>query len=130
MELPSANGHASAIGLATLFHHAATGEKVISGAARERCQRVESEGDDPVIHIPTRFGPGFMLQQFGHLEAEFGRGEKAFGHAGSGGSLAFADPERPLGFAYIMNQMGAYLFVDPRARALANAIYQCLDAPR
>lgn len=124
MELPSANGHATARALATLFYHAAATEGVISSAARQRCQRVESDGFDPVLHTETRFGPGFMLQQVGHLESGFGPSVSAFGHAGSGGSLAFADPANAMGFAYVMNQMGAYVFVDPRARALVEAVYE------
>lgn len=126
MELPSANGHASAPALASLFYHAAATERVLSGAARQRCLRVESDGYDPVLHTETRFGPGFMLQQVGHIESGFGPSKVAFGHAGSGGSLAFADPANAMGFAYVMNQMGAYVFVDPRARALVDAVYEGL----
>lgn len=126
MELPSANGHASAKALATLMYHAAAGERLISEKARQRCIKVESDGYDPVLHTETRFGPGFMLQHPGHLESGFGPGARAFGHAGSGGSLAFADPDQAMGFAYVMNQMGAYVFVDPRARALVDAVYQAL----
>lgn len=123
MELPSANGHTTSISLATLLYHAAATEKVISAAARQRCLQVESDGLDPVLHTETRFGPGFMLQKVGHIESGFGPSEQAFGHAGSGGSLAFADPQNAMGFAYVMNQMGAYVFVDPRARALVDAVY-------
>lgn len=126
MELPSANGHSSARALASLMFHGAAGERVISEKARQRCTRVESDGFDPVLHTETRFGPGFMLQVPGHLESGFGPGARAFGHAGSGGSLAFADPDQAMGFAYVMNQMGAYVFVDPRARALVEAVYRAL----
>ena len=127
-ELPSANGHSSARDLATLFYHAAATERVISARARARCQQVESDGADPVLHTETRFGPGFMLAYPGHAESGFGASPSAFGHAGSGGSLAFADPEKAMGFAYVMNQMGYYVFVDPRARALLEAVYSSLAA--
>jgi CubicO group peptidase (beta-lactamase class C family) len=126
MELPSANGHSSARALATLMFHAAAGERLISEKARQRSLQMESDGFDPVLHTETRFGPGFMLQYPGHKESGFGPGARAFGHAGSGGSLAFADPDQSMGFAYVMNQMGAYVFVDPRARALLDEVYRSL----
>lgn len=128
MELPSANLHATAAALAALYGKAVCREGLLSEAALLRCQREESAGDDPVLHTRTRFGPGFMLQQVGHIEAGFGPGEKAFGHPGSGGSLAFADPEQELGFAYVMNQMATYVLVDPRPRGLVEAVYRSLAA--
>ena len=125
MELPSANLHATAAALAGLYGKVACGE-VLSAAALERCQQEESVGEDPVLCTRTRFGPGFMLQQVNDVEAGFGPGAKAFGHPGSGGSLAFADPERGLGFAWVMNQMGPYVLIDPRARELVEAVYVSL----
>lgn len=126
MELPSANIHATAAAIATLFGKAACREGLISDEALQRCQREESAGEDPVLRTHTRFGPGFMLQQAGSREAGFGPGLQSFGHAGSGGSFAFADPEQEMGFAFVMNQMGPYVLVDPRARRLIDAVYACL----
>lgn len=126
MELPSANLHATAAALATLYGKLACREGVLSAAALQRCQTEESLGDDPVLHTRTRFGPGFMLQQAGDVEAGFGPGRQAFGHPGSGGSLAFADPEQELGFAWVMNQMGTYVLIDPRPRVLLEAVYAAL----
>jgi CubicO group peptidase (beta-lactamase class C family) len=49
-----------------------------------------------------------------------------FGHPGAGGSLGFADPEVRVGFGYAMNKMGPYILIDPRARALIEAVYASL----
>jgi CubicO group peptidase (beta-lactamase class C family) len=75
-----------------------------------------------VLQLDTRIGLGFMLSQPG---AEFGPNEGAFGHPGAGGSVAFADPKARVGFAYVMNRMGPYILIDPRARALIDAFYAC-----
>ena len=60
-------------------------------------------------------------------------GRSAFGHAGAGGSLGFADPECELAFGYSMNQMGAGIFLNPRGQSLVDATYRVLgyrtDAP-
>ena len=135
MELPSATGHSNARGLATLYGAAVSGVvngdvgagSFLSEQAIQRCGDVASEGVDNVLDIPTRFGPGFLLQQTDNPETGFGSGQRAFGHPGSGGSLGFADPEQEIGFGYVMNQMGPYLMVDPRARSLVEAMYESLE---
>jgi CubicO group peptidase (beta-lactamase class C family) len=53
-------------------------------------------------------------------------GASAFGHAGAGGSLGFADPEAGVGFGYVMNQMQLGLEEDLRAPALVRALYSAL----
>ncbi len=54
-------------------------------------------------------------------------GPAVFGHSGAGGSTAFADPERGLGFAYVMNQMKLSASDgDPRSHELIKATYACL----
>ena len=128
MELPSATGHSNARGLATLYGAAVSGGSYLTEQAMHRCGVVVSDGVDNVLGIPTRFGPGFLLQQRDHPETGFGSGLRAFGHPGSGGSLGFADPEKGIGFGYVMNQMGPYLMVDPRARSLVDAMYESLEA--
>jgi CubicO group peptidase (beta-lactamase class C family) len=126
-EIPGANGHGTARALATLYGRAALGDAggVISRDAIARCRGEQSHGDDLVLGVRTRFGLGFMLRQDSH---EGGRclGAGAFGHPGAGGSLAFADPERRLGFGYVMNRMGPRILLDDRAIALVEAANACL----
>ena len=54
------------------------------------------------------------------------RAPRVFGHPGAGGSLGFADPDARIGFGYVMNRMGPYILLDPRAIALVDALYSCL----
>jgi len=51
-----------------------------------------------------------------------------YGHAGMGGSVSFADPNRQMGFSYIMNRMRSSMFTDPRSVRLIEAASRCADA--
>jgi CubicO group peptidase (beta-lactamase class C family) len=80
---------------------------------------VRSSGVDCVVGQPLSFGLGFALQPtFGPVP-----GPRAFGHSGAGGSVAFADPDADLCFAYVMNQMQLTMSEDPRALGLIDAVY-------
>lgn len=51
-------------------------------------------------------------------------GPTSFGHTGAGGSLAFADRDTGIAFAYTMNRMSSEA-IDPRAAALVAAVSHC-----
>jgi CubicO group peptidase (beta-lactamase class C family) len=85
---------------------------------------VQSDGADTVLRLPTRFGTGFMLPPTLSAAA----GPRSFGHPGAGGSLALADPDAELSFAYAMNQMALNIAGDPRAHSLLEAVYRSLAA--
>jgi CubicO group peptidase (beta-lactamase class C family) len=78
---------------------------------------------DEVLKVDTAFSLGFArpLHEF-----RFGTSSRAFGHPGAGGSFAFADPDRDVAFAYLMNRMGFHLNDDPREKALRDALYRAL----
>ena len=127
-EIPGANGHGNARGLARLYGALAVGGaldgvRVLEQQALARCSTEESSGRDEVLMIPTRFSMGFMLTQ---PHDPMGPNAHPFGHPGAGGSLGFADPEARVGFGYAMNKMGPYILIDPRARALIEAVYASL----
>ena len=120
-ELPAANAIATARALAKLYA-AAIGEvdgvRLLDPATVADATREQSYGPDEVLIATTRFGSGFFLPSaFAPL-----MGPSSFGHAGAGGSLAFADPERGVAFAYIMNQMQQNLSDDPRTTTLIDAV--------
>ena len=81
--------------------------------------------DDAVLKVPTAFSLGWARP---HGRFRFGSGSRAFGHPGAGGSFAFADPDREVSYAYVMNRMGFHLNDDPREKAVRDALYRCLDA--
>jgi CubicO group peptidase (beta-lactamase class C family) len=53
----------------------------------------------------------------------YGPSPSAFGHPGAGGSIAFADPEHGLGFAFIPSAMHPGALPGPRTRKLVSALY-------
>ncbi len=79
---------------------------------------------DQVLKVDNAFSLGFARP---HGEFEFGSSPRAFGHPGAGGSFAFADPDREVSFAYVMNRMGFHLVDDPREKALRDAVYRSLQ---
>ncbi|MFZ1890179.1 MAG: serine hydrolase domain-containing protein [Candidatus Binataceae bacterium] len=128
MELPSANGHATARALARVYGALACGgdikgHRVLSTASIERAYTEQAFGFDEVLQQTTRIGLGFMLS---HAAARLGPNPHAFGHPGAGGSLGFADPEAKIGFGYAMNQMGSDTVMDPRTFRLIDAVYASL----
>jgi CubicO group peptidase (beta-lactamase class C family) len=84
-------------------------------------------GLDKTILMDTAFSVGFMLDPVGRdgrkTRMLFGPSLPAFGHPGAGGSMAFADPMKKLGFAYLMNQMEIGVLPSRRAQNLVNAVY-------
>lgn len=124
-QIPSANGFATARGIATLYESFMAGRRelaraLVSTATLEAATAVQFEGTDSVLGQPARWAAGFLRNSSG----AYGPNESAFGHSGWGGSFAFADPERGWGVAYTMNRMGIDLIGDPRNLALVDALYE------
>jgi len=124
-EMPSSNGVGSARALAKLYA-ACCGEvdgiRLLRPETLDEATRVVSRGPDMVILLETCFGLGFSLPPM----LAPGVGPRAFGHPGAGGSLAFADPESGVAFAYVMNRMSFDAGGDPRGAGLVRALYECL----
>jgi CubicO group peptidase (beta-lactamase class C family) len=127
-EIPSANGIATAHSLARLMGALADGGRLdgteilkpqtIAEAARERIR-----GPDLVLPFVMSWGAGFMRNE---TEKPWGPAMQSFGHSGWGGSCAFADPERRLGGAYVMNRQSTVLLGDPRPKRLIETAYAAL----
>ncbi len=124
--LSSFGGIGNARSLARFYDRLAAGE-FFRGPWRESLTRRVSNGPDLVLQQPTAFSAGFMmdpLDEFGSkLRATFCPSVDAFGHPGAGGSLAFADPENRIGFAYVMNRMENGVLRETRSARLVQALY-------
>ena len=125
MEIPSANGHCTANALARLMGALANdgwldGEDILSPALIAEASRERIHGQDLVLPFVMSWGAGFMRNG---TVRPWGPGDRTFGHSGWGGSCAFADPDRKLGGAYVMNKQSTDLLGDKRARRLIQAAY-------
>jgi CubicO group peptidase (beta-lactamase class C family) len=125
-EIPSVNGHATAPALARLMAVVACdgrldGRTVLSHSAAEALRRQRVSGDDLVLPFRLSWGAGLLRND--PAQGFFGPGERTVGHYGWGGSCAFADPERRLSGAYVMNKQSNRLVGDPRAVRLIEAAY-------
>ncbi len=125
IEVPSANGHATAEALARFFGALATDGRIgdvellspdmVIEAGRERIR-----GQDLVLPYEMSWGAGFMRNAPNFF---YGPTATTIGHSGWGGSCAFADTERRVAGAYVMNKQDVHLIGDPRSRRLIDAAY-------
>jgi CubicO group peptidase (beta-lactamase class C family) len=127
VEMPAGNGVGTARAIARAYSAFAEGGAEL-GITPETMDRITAVPDvasskDEVLGVPTWFELGFLRPTPGY---SFGSSPHAFGAPGAGGSFAFADPDARLGYAYVMNNMGFYLFDDPREKALRDALYRAL----
>jgi CubicO group peptidase (beta-lactamase class C family) len=128
-EIPSANGHATALALARLMAAMACdgvveGRRLLASGTAAKAARARITGPDLVLPCVMSWGAGFM-----RTAGLYGPGAETFGHSGWGGSCAFADPDRRLSGAYVMNRQSSALIDDPRAKRLIAATYEALGQP-
>jgi len=127
-ELPSSNGIGDARSLARMYASCigdVDGVRTLHAATVAAATVEQACGKDAVLMSDSCFGLGFMLG------ASFGAANppSAFGHAGAGGSLAFADPETGIGFGYVMNDLRFDAKEgDPRSTELVQAVYRSLGS--
>ncbi len=127
-EIPSANGHVTASGLARLMNAMACegeldGRRILRPDTVRAATAERIFGQDLVLPFEISWAAGFMRNVPNMI---YGPGEQSFGHSGWGGSCTFADPERGLSGAYVMNRQSPELIGDPRAVELIRLAYACL----
>ena len=119
-EIPSANCHASARGVAAVY---ARLPELLDADVLAEATRPWSDGADVVLDRHTRFGLGFQLTQ---PDRPLGPGPRAYGHFGAGGSLGFHDPDAGLVFAYVCNRCEGRRWQTERNRRLLDAVAAAL----
>lgn len=130
-DMSSASGHGRSAALARLYGGLARGGEIdgFQIMSPEQIERMTT-----VQHAMTEMRANRQYQQaLGLLRnsppaMDMGPNENAFGHAGIGGSIGMADPDRRFGFGYVMNQMHAMPGTGTRFERLIGAVYSCLNA--
>ncbi len=127
VEIPSANGHGTAAGIAKLYSaYANMGQiddmALFSPETFKALTKRRAFGRDKVLPFEMEFGAGIMRNN----NLAFGPNPDTLGHSGWGGSAAFGDPDRQLAAAYVMNRQSNILLGDPRSKHLFASLYACL----
>ena len=129
--LPATGGIGSAVALAKFYAMLAKGgtwqgREFLNPEILGWIAAPAAQGFDPVLQREMAFAAGFTRDPVDasgqKIRAMLGPSVSAFGHAGAGGSLAFADPERGLSFAYVMNQMEPGVLPHGRCQSLVRAL--------
>ncbi|MEG1508525.1 MAG: serine hydrolase domain-containing protein [Akkermansia sp.] len=124
---PAFGGVASAQGMAK-FYQACLGNispDLFPPIVREWMRTVVIDGIDLTMLTPTAFSCGFMLDPINPANGQLLRhlfGQRGFGHAGAGGSHAFADPDTGISFAYTMNHMDLNVLPGEKTKCLVDAL--------
>jgi CubicO group peptidase (beta-lactamase class C family) len=102
-QVPGANGHASARGLARIYGALVNDENVLQPSTVLLARTPQVNGPDLTRHEVTEYGLGFAT--CGTPDG-YRPGSNGFGHGGAYGSLGHADPDARLGFGFVFNQLG------------------------
>ena len=124
-EIPAANGHASARGIARLWAAIANdgnleGNTVLGRSAIDAMRKPLNNGPDMMLG-PVVIGAGVLINP----NDIFGADTEGFGNVGFGGSGGFANLDLKLACGYVPNRMFPNLLQDPRAKALYAAAVEC-----
>jgi CubicO group peptidase (beta-lactamase class C family) len=121
-EVPSANGHGTATGVARFYSALLEPHRLLSPGLLAEATRAQSEGYCPVLGEEVTFGLGFKPTV---PRRPFGPNPRSFGHFGTGGAVGFADPDAGVAFGYVMNHV-IPRWQSSRNRALIDAVYRSL----
>jgi CubicO group peptidase (beta-lactamase class C family) len=125
-EIPAGNGVATASSMARLYDALLAAGSSRSPLGRQHTLRKVTRrlaaAEEPILRKRMAFGAGFQLQAGGQ---PFGPFDRAFGHAGSGGSVHGADPDSGVAFSSVTRTLDLS-DDDLRASSLLSAVASCL----
>ena len=121
-EVPAANGHGSARGIARLFAVLAgggefEGQRLFSPNVIAAMCRVYASGSDLLMG----YDPQWCMGLYHNVNGMYGSDPRTVGHSGWGGSFGCANLQRRLAIGYVCNRMGSEMVGDERARSLARS---------
>ncbi len=127
IEIPSVNGHGTALAVARLFEIYATGgsiggAQVLSPGAFAQLTAERWRGEDLVLPFNVDWRTGVI----GNNNRFYGPNAEAIGHSGMGGSVGFGDPVAGISAGYVMNKQSHHIMGDPRSLKLIDALYSCV----
>ena len=134
----SMGGVGSARGLAKFYALLAgggqwNGASIIPASVIDQLETTICQNHDQVLCTPISFAAGVMHDPIDQnpesetvgqkLRRHYGTSMRAYGHPGAGGSLAFADPDNGIAFAYVMNQMEVGALPGDKVLGLVERLY-------
>ncbi len=126
-EIPAANGHGSALGIARAQSVMAqggegNGKRILSEEGARVALQEQIAGDDLVLGVYLRHGMGYGLQ----IGPQPMPNDDVIFWSGRGGSRVIVDMKNRLTIAYAMNQMLPQALGIERTAPLIQAVYQSL----
>jgi CubicO group peptidase (beta-lactamase class C family) len=128
--IPAANGLFTARSLAKLYATLAgggsfNGVRLLSEATLARATVVQTRRVDLVVPFPMHWRLGYH-----RVATTSGTPPRAFGHYGFGGSGAWADPDRQLAMAMVLNSGIGTPFGDLRTFRISGRVLRCANRRR
>jgi CubicO group peptidase (beta-lactamase class C family) len=128
--IPAANGLFTARSLAKLYATLAgggafNGVRLLSEATLARATEVQTRRVDLVVPFPMHWRLGYH-----RVATTAGTPPRAFGHYGFGGSGAWADPDRQLSMAMVLNSGIGTPFGDLRTFRISGRVLRCAKRRR
>jgi CubicO group peptidase (beta-lactamase class C family) len=123
--IPGANGHCSAVDLATIYQSLiAVGSAYVDQDILAQATATQVSGKDAVLKVESAYGMGFQLSTK-DVTPGSSSSSSCWGHKGIYGATGFVDADQQLAVGYVMNRCGD-MQGDERAKKLLASIYGCL----